>query len=128
MMMAACAPAASPGTAVAGLSSAAVAAPADVLMSSPSGVSSSTSVHERLFARSGNVAARPGSVQLGHRLTAEDLNIGHLSPGQRCLPWPWAGRVMAGTGRVLESGRVEHDERGHDLDPAQRDEDGGVDG
>ena len=36
---------------------------------------------------------------------------------------------MDGAGRVLVPGRIEHDEcRGHDLDPAERDEDAGVDG
>src|SRR6516162_4776655 len=46
---------------------------------------------------------------------------GRPAPG-----WP---RNMARAGRVLVPGRAEHDERrGHDLDPAQRDEDPGVDG
>jgi hypothetical protein len=36
---------------------------------------------------------------------------------------------MARAGRVLVPGRKEHDERGgHDLDPAEHDEDTGVDG
>src|SRR5690348_17158079 len=91
MTMAAWAPAFSLPAAAVSFSCAAVAAPADAVMASPSGASLEVPV--------------PMLVVAG------------------------LARLMDWARRVLVPSRIAHDEcRGHDLDPAERDEDAGVDG